>query len=98
MWSVLAITIGTLLEYTHNLLNYGLWENFSPKKAFFSRGDWGGDKPFWEKLWEIALHGGLMIALFIGRGEFHKYIFQQSEHYKSGTLFQIMRHVQFHSF
>ena len=76
----------------------GYGRTFLQKKLFFQEGIGGGDKPFWEKLWEIALHGGLMIALFKGRGEFHKYIFQQSEHYKSGTLFQIMRHVQFHSF
>ena len=70
-----VVSIGQYYRYSFGIYPQSpkLWEDFSPKKAFFQE---GGDKPFWEKLWEIALHGGLMIALFKGRGKFYKYIFQ----------------------
>ena len=64
MWSVLASSIGTLLEYTHNLLTLSVGGIFSKKS--FSR----GHKPFEETYWGLFYMGGLMIALCEGRGSF----------------------------
>ena len=51
MWSVLASSIGTLLEYSHNLFPKVL-EGFSPEKAFH-RG-----RTIWANLLGVVLHGG----------------------------------------
>ena len=66
MWSVLASSIGTLLEYIPQFppLKYG--RTFLQKKLFM------GDKPFWLNLWELFYMGRLMIALCKRRGSFTK--------------------------
>ena len=50
IWLVLASSIGTLLEYTHNLLPK-VSEGFSQKNAFH------GGKTIWANLLGVVLHG-----------------------------------------
>ena len=49
----------------------------------FSKKDFHGDKLFQVNLWRVVLHGGTNDQIMPRGGEFHKYIFQQSEHCKS---------------
>ena len=81
MWSALASSVGTLLEYALNPtqsppLKYG--KTFLQKKLFregTSGGGGGGEgegrwyKPFWGKSWEFVLHVGTNDCIMQREGE-----------------------------
>ena len=84
MWSGLANSTFNLLEYTHKLLPESIGGLIS-KKSF----SW--DKPFWENLWVVVLDGGTNDCIIQRDKKFYKYLFQQSEHYKSEGFPQACR-------